>query len=177
MKILSFLLFFPFLCSFGINAQTESELSFPEDYFGVYKGTLEIEAERGSQEVPMEFHLKPTDTIGKYHYTLVYGEGDMRQERKYTLLAEDAEKGNYVVDENNGIILDDKVQGNRLYSLFEVQGTLLTTFMTFQEDHMVFEITAANMEKRRVSQADNEEKTKVISYPISTVQRAVLKKQ
>ena len=169
-----FILFANFL---GITAQEDSNLSFPNDYFGVYTGTLKINSERGSQEVPMEFHLKPTDSVGKYHYTLIYGEGDMRQERKYTLLAEDVDNGRYVVDENNGIILDDKVQGNKLYSLFEVQGNLLTTFMTFHEDHMIFEITFASKEKQRVTYAENEQKTEVISYPISTVQRAVLKKQ
>lgn len=177
MKIFRFLLFLSFFCSFGIVAQTEPNANFPDDYFGIYKGTLEIEAENGIREIPMELHLKPTDTIGKYHYTLIYGEGDMRQERKYTLRDEDPEKGRFTVDENNGIVLDDKLMGNKLYSLFEVQGNLLTTFITFHQDHLVFEITFANKENRRVSQAENEEKTEVISYPISTVQRGILKKQ
>ncbi len=162
---------------FTIKAQEEAPGVFPQDFFGIYTGTLQVESESGSQEYAMEFHLKPTDTVGKYHYTLVYGEGDMRQERKYTLVEEDAENGKFYVDENNGIILDDKAVGNRLYSVFEVQGNLLTTFMTFHEDHLVFEITVARKEKKRVTHADNEQKTEVISYPITTVQRAILKKQ
>lgn len=125
----------------------------------------------------MEFHLKPTDSTDIYEYILVYGEGDSRQQRNYTLRTLDQAMGKYVVDENNGILLDDKVVKNRMYALFEVQGTLLTTFITFKDDHMIFEIAAAKRENARTTYAENEEKTEVISYPVSTVQRAVLKKQ
>lgn len=150
---------------------------FPDDYFGIYSGTLEIHSKHGSQSIPMEFHFQPTDSVGKYSYTLVY-EGDFgRQERAYHLIEQNKERGEYVVDENNGIILDDKVLGNRMYALFEVGGSLLTTFITFEDDTMIFEIVASNKDDRRVTFADNEDKTEVISYPISTVQRAVLQKQ
>jgi hypothetical protein len=163
--------------SIQASAQPGSEINFPNAYFGIYKGELHIALTGGPSIYPMEFHLQPTDTIGKYTYTLVYGAGDEQQWRNYTLLATDAAKGDYVVDENNGIFLDVKVLGNRMYSLFEVQGTLLTTIITFEEDQMVFEIVAARKESPRTSFAENEEKTEVVSYPITTVQRAVLIKQ
>lgn len=107
----------------------------------------------------------------------MYGEGDSWQQRNYTLLTLNKAKGEYLVDENNGILLDDKVVDNRMYALFEVQGTLLTTFITFKEDHMIFEIAAARRENARTTYAENDERTEVISYPVSTVQRAVLKRQ
>jgi len=177
MKFIKLLLVFIICFPIFAFSQAQEEANFPDDYFGVYKGTLNISSARGPSTYPMEFHLLPTDTIGNYHYTLIYGEGDMRQERKYTLLATDADKGEYVVDENNGIVLDDKVVGNRMYSLFEVQGTILTTFITFEKDHMVFEIVATQKENSKTTIAENEDKTEVISYPISTIQRAVLIKQ
>jgi len=160
-----------------IFSQENSPINFPDDFFGIYTGTLEISNKNGNQTYPMEFHLQPTDSIGKYEYKLVYGAGDQRQERPYNLIAKDTTSGSYIVDENNGIILHDKVIDNRMYALFEVGGSLLTTFITFEKDHMIFEIVATNTADKQLSYANNEEKTEVISYPITTVQRAVLQKQ
>jgi len=160
-----------------IFSQEDTPINFPDDYFGIYTGTLEISNKNGDKTYPMEFHLQPTDSIGKYEYKLVYGAGDDRQERPYSLIATDAASGSYIVDENNGIILHDKVIDNRMYALFEVGGNLLTTFITFEKDHMIFEIAVTNTAEKQVSYADNEEKTEVISYPITSVQRAVLQKQ
>jgi len=173
-----FLLFCLLLLNFVPTFSQESiPINFPDDYFGIYTGTLEISNKNGNQTYPMEFHLQPTDSIGKYEYKLVYGAGDTRQERPYNLIAKDTASGSYIVDENNGIILHDKVIGNRMYALFEVGGNLLTTFITFEKDHMIFEIAVTNTAEKQLSYTNDEEKTEVISYPITTVQRAVLQKQ
>ena len=166
-----------FLFGISSEAQVKDSLRFPDSFFGKYKGILNIEATKGSSVYPMEFHLLPTDSLEVYKYTLIYGEGDTRQVRDYTLLTKDAEKGEYIVDENNGILLDDKVVGNRMYALFEVQETLLTTFITFEKDRMIFEIVATNTKNKNVTGGQTDSIPKVISYPISTVQRAVLYKQ
>ena len=110
-----------FICISKIAiAQETNDINFPEDFFGIYTGTLNITSERGSQQIPMEFHLNKTDSIGKYKYVLVYGENEKRQERNYFLIEKDAEKGNYVVDEDNGIVLNAKVLENKLYCLHKV---------------------------------------------------------
>jgi hypothetical protein len=163
--------------TFFLHAQEDTELKFPDAYFGKYKGTLHIATTNGNQTYPMEFHLLPSDTISRYQYTIVYGEGEQRQERRYTLIEKNTEKGEYIVDENNGIILDEKVIENRMYALFEVQGTLLTTFITFEEDHLIFEIIATQTKNKNISGGQDEATPEVISYPISTVQRARLIKQ
>lgn len=172
----SLLLLFLLLLN-GLWVQAQETLQFPDDFLGIYKGSLQIYTEKGKQHIPMEFHLTETDSIGAYNYILVYGEGEKRQERNYTLIEKDKEKGLYIVDENNGIVLDDKVIDNKMYALFEVGENLLTTFITFEKDHMVFEIVFAPKDRKNVTYAEGEDKTKVISYPITTVQRAVLQKQ
>lgn len=164
------------ICSNSLFSQQDSSINFPDDYFGIYTGTLQISNSGGASTYPMEFHLMPTDSIGTYEYKLVYGTGDDRQERPYSLIAEDPASGSYIVDEHNGIILHDKVIDNRMYALFEVGGNMLTTFITFEKDHMIFEIAVTNIAEKQLSYANNEEKTEVISYPITTVQRAVLQK-
>ncbi|MFD0964388.1 hypothetical protein [Pseudofulvibacter geojedonensis] len=172
-KILfTFLLFL----SINLNAQ-EKKVNFPNDYLGVYKGKLSITSVRGAQEIDMEFHLLKTDDEKKYHYIIGYIFDGNRQERKYTLIEKDKEKGNYVVDENNGIILNAQLFDSSLYFMFEVNGTILTTTEHFYKDSMDFIITATNKEKASRTIADGEEATEVLSYPISTLQKAHLIKQ
>ena len=170
-------LYILFVCfSFSVVSQELAD-RFPDDFFGIYTGNLHISSKNASQTLPMEFHLLATDSVGKYTYTLVYGEGETKQIRDYTLLEKDKEKGAYVVDENNGILLDCTILRNKMYTLFEVNNTLLTTFITFEKKYLVFEIIASAKSNRRVTHANEETKTEVLSYPITTIQRAVLKKQ
>ncbi len=53
-----------------VPAQND-ERQFPEDFYGTYLGDLEIVNPQGKQTIPMEFHLKPTDSIGIYEYVIV----------------------------------------------------------------------------------------------------------
>ena len=164
------------LVSFGVFAQQDS-LQFPEKYFGIYKGDLKITNPNGTQTIPMEFHLKEGDSTGIYAYTLVYGEGEQRQERPYNLLTINKDKGDYVVDENNGILLDSKWVEDTLYCSFEVNGNLLTTTERFYEDSMDFEITFSSKRDQKVMGTAGENTIEVISYPITVVQKAHLLKQ
>ena len=61
--------------------------------------------------------------------------------------------------------------------MFDVQGNLLTTFITFETDHVFFEIIFAPTRNKTTTYAEDVEKTEVISYPITTVQTAILQKQ
>jgi len=156
----------------------ENTINFPEDFFGSYKGDLIIQNAKGKQTIGMEFHINSTDTIGKYQYQIVYIVDGKRQERNYHLIAKDATTGDYIVDENNGILLAAKQFENRLYSVFEVQGNLLTTIEMFYEDHMFFEILFSS-KKEMTTSGDIEETEipKVVSYPVTVNQRAKLIKQ
>lgn len=161
------------LLSFSAQAQ---EKIFPEDYFGIYKGDLEITNAKGKQSIGMEFHLKPTDSIGIFVYKIVYIFDGKRNNRNYTLKTIDALKGEYVIDENNGIILGAKLVDNVLHNVFEVGGSLLITTEAFFEDYMTFEIVVSAKKSKTVTKA-TEDETEVISYPVTVTQKAKLLKQ
>ena len=162
----------------SISAQTTNDtLQFPQDFFGIYKGDLDIHGPKGKMTIQMEFHLNKTDSVGKYQYMIVYIFEGKRQERQYNLIEKDAANGIYIVDENNGILLDAKVVDNVLYSMFEVQGSLITTTERFHTDYMDFEITAVNTSKKTESGTEGDDAIKVTSYPVLTVQKAKLFKQ
>jgi hypothetical protein len=163
-----------FLISF-LNLNTQESVSkFPEAYFGNYKGELIIINRNGTQTIDMEFNFKSTDSIGKYVYQIVYIIEGKREERNYNLITQDASKGDYIIDENNGILLTAKQIENRLYSVFEVNGNLLFTTETFYDDYMLFEIIFSNKKEKARSSAFVENQPEVLSYPVTVSQRAKL---
>ncbi|WP_299890356.1 hypothetical protein [uncultured Lacinutrix sp.] len=163
------------LLSFSAEAQTEIK-TFPQDYFGIYKGNLEITNAKGKKSIGMEFHLTKTDSVGIYNYKIVYIFDGKRNDRNYTLKTIDAQKGEYVIDENNGIILRAKLVDNVLYNVFEVEGNLLMTTEAFFEDYMTFEIVFSAKQAKTITKT-TEDETEVISYPVTVTQKARLIKQ
>ncbi len=156
--------------TFGLSFSQKK--TFPDDFLGKYKGTLEIINVKGKKEIDMEFHFTKTDTIGTYKYVLVYN----NQHRNYFLIEKDKEKGQYYIDENNGIILQASVFNNSIFSMFEVQGNLITTTEKFYSDYMDFEITFTNTNKVETTGKGTEEIPEVKVYPILGVQKARLYK-
>ncbi len=176
MKYLIIILMFV-SCASAQDLKIENDsLQFPQDFYGFYKGDLHMTTSKGNRTIGMEFHLNPTDSIGKYQYMLVYIMNGERQERKYNLITKDASKGEYIVDENNGILLDAKLIDNTIYSMFEVSESIITTTERFYKGAMDFEITFSD-KKKIISGTEDEEPTEVISYPIGGRQKAHLIKQ
>ena len=63
----------------------------------------------------MELIIKPTEDPKKYSYTLAYIISKKRDERNYTLIVVDPEKGLFDLDENNGIASISLVSGGEGY--------------------------------------------------------------
>ena len=170
MKYFIFFFYF-FLFSNSVFSQ-KSITSFPENAVGIYKGDLHISSARGNQTIPMEFHLKATKDSLRYNYVLMYNNSP----RNYTLVVKDRIKGIYEVDENNGIILPSKFADNTLFSFFEVQGNLLSSRFAFYKDRLEFEILFTALKNKVKTGGKSEKIPEVFGYPITTVQKAILKK-
>lgn len=169
MRILLFL--FITTCMFGQDMPADS-VKFPDDFFGRYTGMLTIDNGSNVQEIEMSFELSATDTLGMYNYVLGY---QGQAPRQYLLKTVDANKGLYQVDEQNDIVLDARLVGQTLISIFEVQGNLITTREEFFTDgRMIFEITMVKTTQPELSGGTSEEIPEVKSYPIRVVQRAHL---
>lgn len=147
--------------------------AFPDDYVGVYKGKLQYETPKGMTQIPMEFHLKKTDTTHVYSYWLVYN----GQPRKYGLKIKDKAKGLFEVDEYNGIVLPARFFDNTLYSWFEVQGNKVSSRLQFDNNTIHFEILFSNTKNKMTTGGSSEGIPQVLGYLISAVQKAVLERQ
>ncbi|MBF4983200.1 hypothetical protein FNJ87_02220 [Nonlabens mediterrranea] len=145
---------------------------FPQDFLGAYKGELNITTSRGKESIPMEFHLLETSDSLNYQYKIFYGEE--RSERAYNL-KKTHNPNLYLVDENNGIVLETAYADQTLFSTYEVMGSLLNCTEVFHDDYMEFMITMARVQD--TSMTGNEESAIVKNYPLSVMQKAVLYKE
>ena len=141
-----------------------------EQYLGRYTGELKIFNANGIHSIPMEFHFLETNDPERFDYVLIYN----NEPRNYTLIVQDKENGRYVLDENNGIVLPTTYKDGVFYSLFEVQGSLLTSRIAFQADAADFEIIFSNTTDKTITGGEEKDIPQVTGYPISVVQKARL---
>ena len=109
------------------KAQNGSGLeTFPNSWAGKWKGDLNIYNATGlAQSVPMELHILPVDSTDYFTWTIIYGPDRQAGLRPYLLKPVDQEKGVYSIDEQNTIVMENFLLGNKLYGRFEVMGNLL----------------------------------------------------
>lgn len=154
--------------------------SFPADWVGDWAGTLNIwrPGVDTAQLFPMELHIKPTGDSSRWTWVIVYGAGEQRDSREYELVATDPEKGQYVIDEKNGILLRGYQVKNGFYGIFSVQGSLIQDVYRREGDALIFEIISSQLEAAIVSGdtilPDNDTIPPVLDYPIQVVQQAIL---
>lgn len=104
-------------------------LRFPEDWKGVWAGKCSNTGPAGQQTyapVEMRLTILPKGQTGTWQWQIEYKGGATNQVRDYTLKAVDAAKGQWLIDEQNGILLDNfSVTGTLLEEAFSVGNTLI----------------------------------------------------
>jgi hypothetical protein len=157
-----------------------AQAKFPDDWLGIYSGKLEIFSNQGKvQTVPMSITQKSILRDSLYEWSITYGEDTIKGKRDYRLIIKDKSKGHYAIDELNGIILDAYVFDNKLISNFTVMNSQLTSIYTLQDDKMIFEILVNKSTPSSTTggnEKDGEKIPEVLSYSMTTYQRAELKK-
>lgn len=150
--------------------------ALPPAWHGAWRGDLYIAGR--AEPVPMGIDIAPIKGRDAWTWRITYGEGENAQVRAYELLPGDA-PGRFVVDEKNGVLLDDRLEGNVLVGMFEVGGvTLVSRHELVGADELRFEIVSARSSDPRVSNAgDPDNPTLVRSFPIAGYQRATLRRR
>ncbi len=122
----------------------------------------------------MELHILPLDSV--YTWTIFYGEDDKRE---YLLKTVDAEKGWYQIDEQNTIALDAILIHGKLYSRFEVMGTLLLSMVELVGEELHYEIISGKTEPLTINgeaMHEGEEIPEVKAFPVGARHVAVLRR-
>ena len=126
----------------------------------------------------MELKIAPTDDRDRFQWTIVYEGAQGRNERLYTLVAKDPDKGQFVVDENNGITMEATLIGDTLSEHFVVEGQRVWTtsrlVQTSLGKEIHFELSSADDTQANKSGGKNGT-PEVVSLRLNSHQRAILK--
>ena len=157
------------------------EYLFPEDWLGIWSGTLEIYNQKGvTQSLEMGLEIEKTDTVDVYDWTIIYGSDSTAQRREYQLIAIDTSKGHYMVDEKNGIFLDGYHMHDAFVSVFEVMDNTLVIAYERNMEGMNFTVDVFPSKEIGISGdtlINGQEIPEVKSFQYTGRQRAVLNKK
>ena len=160
------------LILFTVQAQ---QSQFPQSWTGNWKGELEWfkTGTNGSQKVKMELRIQPMDSTGQFSWQIIYGSAS-EDNRPYTLISKDSTGIHWVIDEHNGIVLDQYLVGNKFAGAFTVMGNTILNNYTLENDKMMVEFYSINAKPVTSSGLDTESSPVVDSYRIGSYQKAVL---
>jgi hypothetical protein len=156
-----------------------SQNDFPDSWVGNYKGELEIYGKNDVRMlVNMQLEIQPkTDSL--FTWYMIYEMNGNPDKRMYELKILDKDKGHYLIDEKNTILIDGYYHLNRFTSMFEVMGSYIVTTYTMENEALVFEIIAGSMKAPRVTgnqEHEGNDIPEVKTYSVNGRQKAVLYK-
>jgi hypothetical protein len=154
--------------------------SFPADWIGHWSGPARLVWPDGRRrDFTMELIIAPTADPKRFTWTVVYAEGENRQERPYELVVIDAAEGRYEIDEKNGIRLPTTAIGGTLRAAFTVQGVQVVTCERIDRspagERLVSEMVSFDA-RDPISTGGEGEIPAVTTFRASTVQMAELTK-
>ena len=110
------------------------KINFPHSFIGSWKGKLNWHPMgKPMQQIPMQLNIQQA-AGGMYTWTMIYGDS-MRDNREYLLKAVDSATGHWVIDERNGILLDQYWIAGKLSSAFSVGNTKILNTYTLNDNH------------------------------------------
>lgn len=153
---------------------------FPSSWEGDYEGELQIfgvDSIRMRANMKLNIHKK-SDSIFQWKITYeMNGDADVRD---YELHVKDVDKGHYVIDELNTILIDGYYRTGNFTSIFEVMNSLIVSEYTKVENGLLFEIVAGSNNSPIITgnqKHNGEDIPEVKSFAASGRQRALLIKK
>jgi hypothetical protein len=149
---------------------------FPESWTGNWSGELQwfktgVDV---PQKVKMELRIQPADS-NKYTWHLIYG-SQAADSRPYFLVPKDTAGIHWVVDENDGILLDQYWVDNKLCGAFTVVNSTIINKYWIEDETLVIEFLTIGAKPVATTGKGNEDAPFVDSYKVSGYQLARLKR-
>lgn len=160
----------------SIGAKSQSG-SFPQSWMGNWKGELlwYKGTAKEPQKVVMELRIHPDDS-NRFSWQIIYG-NETLDKRPYTLIAKDTAKGHWLIDENNGIVLDEFWIANKFCGAFTVQKSTIINNYWIENGKLFAEFYSLSAKPIATTGKGTEESPSVDSYKIGTYQIATLSRQ
>lgn len=159
-------------------AGAQSATHFPQLFIGHWKGTLEWYADSvAPKTVNMELHIQPSrDSANQYTWHIVYGKAT-EDSRPYLLKPVDVSKGHWVIDEVNGIVLDQYWKGGKFTGAFTVGKSTIVNSYWIENGALHLEFFSYPTKPLATTGHGTEDSPRVDSYQIRSYQKAILRKE
>lgn len=158
----------------------QNTATWPDAWLGQWKGELVLEkpGQDSARRFPMALEITATDTPTAWNWVIIYGEGEKQDRREYLLVAQDSSYSHFVMDEQNSILLDQYRIGNRMYSRFSVDSTMLVAVSKVLGDTMEAEIWTSPLSGKKTGEnLPDDQSYDIFSYPMKSVQTSRLVRQ
>ncbi len=154
------------LVCIGLGTQSNAQNNFPEKCEGIWEGMMMIYSQGKLRDsVKVQLSVVGTSDLNTWDWKTEYLSERMPMVKDYKLRLVDAVKQEYVIDEGEGLELNSYLFGDKLYSIFETSGFLLTSTYELNGDNLVFEVTSGKILDQEVKDVAN--------YSVSNTQRVV----
>jgi hypothetical protein len=160
----------------GGQAITASNQGLPAEWSGIWKGNLTVVSSNGKKEnLAMELHVGDV-SAGVKTWRILYGAGANQTVRPYVIMPVAGEANRFVVDEKNGLFIDNQLVGSLLFSQFKVTTNLVTTRFELAGNEIKVEMTMFDLNTPRQSKLTGGN-VEVASYRFRSVQSGVLRRE
>ena len=158
----------------AVSATSQSP-AFPASWVGNWKGELQWfkTGKPEPQKVNMELRIQPGDSSGHYTWGIIYGSASA-DSRPYILKPKDIAAGHWVIDERNGIVLDQFRVGNTFSGAFTVQNNTIVNSYRIDNDQLIVEFYSISAQPLTVTGNNTEDSPRVDSYRVGSYQKAIL---
>lgn len=160
---------FLFLIAAAATFANTSMAQLSPQWTGNWNGTMYIfNYGKLVDSVLVSFIVKPAIQDSSYTWRMEYHSVKTPMVKDYVLRTRDAAHGLFITDEGDGIELTSYLVGNKIYSLFEVQNTMLSACYELRGNELIFEVTSGKKEPATGGG--------VTTYSVKNLQRVVLKR-
>ncbi len=162
----------------GSGTAASQNAAFPNGWLGNWKGELHWyrAGKTEPQKVNMELRIQPGDSSGHYTWGIIYGSAT-EDNRPYILKPKDTAAGHWIIDERNGIVLDQFLVGNVFSGAFTVQNNTIVNSYRLENDRLTIEFYSLGAKPFAVTGNGTEESPRVDTYRVGSYQKAVLSKE
>jgi hypothetical protein len=165
----------PLFCLISLSSLAQD---FPQDWLGSYKGDMLIaNMGRPTDTIPVEFDMQILEEDSIWTYTMTfYSEKYGTIVKDYKIVAKSkANKQEYFLDENNGIVMEMTLMDGTFYGMYEVMDMLYISTIRSTEGSIYYDLFAAPMSSPTITATEGEESIEATSYGTTLHQTALFK--
>ncbi len=146
----------------------KAQENFANKCVGKWEGMMYIYGKGQLRDsVPVELLVQKTNLDTVWKWKTSYLSKTMPAVKDYNLILKDVKSQTYATDEGGGIELMDYQFNNKLYSVFETHGVMLTSSYELLGNQLIFEVSSGKK---------LDDKKDVTNYSVLNLQRVVFKR-